>query len=457
MRFSLHSIFFKTTLIFGFLLLLLSAGAWVLHEVEQKQGHEEVLRHLKPVLFSIRQQANSRLDSAVILEQISQFGFQKVTQEKAAEVLKNGVSFREILKKRKDDRDEPHDHHPPHEHFPPPPPFEEQKVEDQRFFELLVLENDFFLVINEKDMEGIEGGNALSPKVVYHYETQRESLPIGLIFIIVVLLVSVVYFSILKSLLPARELLDGIHRFSKGETDVNLRSDRKDEIAEIANAFDQAVRHVHELTESRRLFVRNIMHELKTPIASGKVALSMMGDSKYKERLKLIFAREEKLLDEFFRVESIASGKLELKRANYNLVDVIDAAKDLLFDGSQSVLVDIQDAPEAYLDFSLFSIALKNLLENGIRYSVDQKVRLFLEGSYVRIENSGESLPYSLEHYAIPYMLKGEKERESRGFGFGLYLTWHICRLHGYALTYQYDSQYKRSIFLIHLERSPQA
>lgn len=46
---------------------------------------------------------------------------------------------------------------------------------------------------------------------------------------------------------------------------------------------------IQTLQDSRKLFLRNIMHELKTPITKGKLITDLMEDTKNQERLKRIF------------------------------------------------------------------------------------------------------------------------------------------------------------------------
>ncbi len=60
-----------------------------------------------------------------------------------------------------------------------------------------------------------------------------------------------------------------------------VRRSKKDEIAALANQFDSAVIKIKSLRDSRQLFLRNIMHELKTPITKGKLATEMIEDATY--------------------------------------------------------------------------------------------------------------------------------------------------------------------------------
>lgn len=66
-----------------------------------------------------------------------------------------------------------------------------------------------------------------------------------------------------------------------------------DEISQVSEAFYQAIVQIRKLNQSRQFFLRNIMHELKTPITKGLLTLEMIEDNKYKERLNGVFTRLE--------------------------------------------------------------------------------------------------------------------------------------------------------------------
>lgn len=91
------------------------------------------------------------------------------------------------------------------------------------------------------------------------------------------------------------------------------------------------------------------------------------------------------------------------------------------------------------VDFELFGVALKNLLDNGVTYSKNAHVTLCNDTERITISNEAPALECTLEDYAKPYFLEGKKQKSSRGLGFGLFITWHVIRLHGMKLEYKHD------------------
>ena len=110
----------------------------------------------------------------------------------------------------------------------------------------------------------------------------RAKYPIKriIVFTIVFLLIIMLYMWVVRSLKPISELKNKIKTFSEGNLDIQCTSDRNDEIGEVANEFDHAVTTIRELIQSRQLFLRAIMHELKTPIAKGRLMSEMLSDEK---------------------------------------------------------------------------------------------------------------------------------------------------------------------------------
>jgi two-component system OmpR family sensor kinase len=88
------------------------------------------------------------------------------------------------------------------------------------------------------------------------------------------------------------------------------------------------------------------------------------------------------------------------------------------------------------VNFKLFSIAVKNLIDNGIKYSVDKKVIIKTDGDDIIFENIGNPLKYELEKYYEPFFANEEKTENS--FGLGLYIIHNILKANNYSLEYQY-------------------
>ena len=103
----------------------------------------------------------------------------------------------------------------------------------------------------------------------------------------------ILFLSIAVSLYPLKHLQQQIRRFGEGDIDIDFTSTRKDEIAEVSNEFNKSAKKIREILQARIIFLRNITHECKTPITSGKLALEFIEESKAKDKLNNVFTRLE--------------------------------------------------------------------------------------------------------------------------------------------------------------------
>ncbi len=290
----------------------------------------------------------------------------------------------------------------------------------------ILINNDRFNIILE---------NRNRPKVPYE---------LLVAFVAATLLMFILYLWMIRSIKPLSVLKNQIIRFSDGKLDISCKSDQNDEIAEVANAFDHAAQKIRELLHSRQLLLRAIMHELKTPIAKGRLVSEMIADKKQQRRFHTIFERLNLLIDEFAKVEQIASKNFDVVLKPYKVSDILDASIDML----------MLEEPEKYVnrvvsrdylvkaDFELLSLAIKNLLDNGIKYSSDKKVQVVVKDEKMRITSYGKPLKESMEEYYKPF------HTSSGGLGLGLYIVKSILDIHKLKLQYHYEEG--RNVFTIY-------
>ena len=248
-------------------------------------------------------------------------------------------------------------------------------------------------------------------------------------------LLVILYFWIIRSIRPLSELKRQIIRFSEGDLDIHCHSDRHDEIAEVANAFDKAVETIRDLLRSRQLLLRAIMHELKTPIAKGRFLSEMIDDPKKRERFHAIFSRLNLLIDEFAKVEQITSKNFQPDFRSYKLSDLVEASVDLLMldDPRKYLHLVTKEDHTVRADFELLTLAMKNLIDNAVKYSPDHHADLLIDGRRLVISNRGKALPGEFQEYFQPF------HRSSGGLGLGLYIVKSILDLHEARLEYRHE------------------
>ena len=252
------------------------------------------------------------------------------------------------------------------------------------------------------------------------------------------------YSYILRSFYPLRKLRDNIKKFAEGDLQVSFMLKGKDEISEVANEFSNAAKKINTLIESRNLFLRNIMHELKTPITKGRFSVEMLEDSKHKGRLLNVFIRMEGLINEMALVEQIAAGFDQANREDYRAVDIIAEALDLGFFEEENYSLDLSSDLMLHVDYKLFATAIKNMIDNAIKYADDKKVIITAREGRILFENYGKGLDEPLSHYLEPFT---KSHKAVHSFGLGLYIVNSILESHGYKLQYEYLNGWNRFWF----------
>ena len=239
---------------------------------------------------------------------------------------------------------------------------------------------------------------------------------------------------IIYRLHPLRRLRKQIARFGEGDMGIRFYIDGSDEIALIANELDSTQNKIRSLIESRTLFLRNIMHELKTPIAKGRIVATMLIDEKQRGRFEGIFERLESLIGEFALLEEITSGNQYHEKNEYRLIDIIDGAIDMAMVEYDTVEHSVDASIKVEVDYRLFVTALKNLIDNAIKYSYEKKMSIWMEEGEIIFANVGEPLKNSLSYYIEPFT----KEHPTKdSFGLGLYIVDAILKEHDYILAYE--------------------
>ncbi len=278
----------------------------------------------------------------------------------------------------------------------------------------------------------------LYDKAFKPYRTQI--LYIQLIFGGIIIVLFLAYLWTIRRLSPIKKLKTQIDKFAKGDLDIHCKMDGGDEISEVANAFDNSVDKIRKLNNSRKLFLRNIMHELKTPITKGLISAEMLPENRQKQRLISVFQRLETLLNEFIAIEQITLDGSFLKKRIYRVIDIIDEAVDISMAESSSMEITVQEDLQLKVDFKLFSIAIKNMIDNGIKHSSDGKIHIFAEDDVIEFLSLGEKLEHDLSYYIEPFTQGNNQNTKS--FGLGLYIVDSILNAHNMKLAYEYKNGY---------------
>lgn len=251
------------------------------------------------------------------------------------------------------------------------------------------------------------------------------------------------YIIVLDSLLPLITLQKEVQKFSRGDMDIKTISNSKDEIGRLSEEFTKAANTIAEMTKARTLFLRSIMHELKTPITKGFLVIDGIEDSKIKKRLDTIFKRLNEIINNFAAVEQINTNNYQVHSSEFSLTDLMQNVNKMLimeYERPRKVILENRNAIIAG-DFELMSLAVKNLVDNAFKYSSDKKVRLWIKDRDLVISNEGKPFNNDINEYFKPFFNDGTKNA-NRGLGLGMYIIKNTISAQGYELVYDYRQNY---------------
>lgn len=268
--------------------------------------------------------------------------------------------------------------------------------------------------------------------------TSPDLIPIWIVFITIDLLILAFFGYLLKKLSPLQRLKNAIVHFKEGDTQLKIPIKGEDEIAQITQEFNKVLEKIASMKEARSLFLRNILHELKTPIMKGSLSADCIASSEDRDRLKRIFNRMDYLLNEFSKMEQFSSGEWYLNTQEYRFVDILDHTCDILLCDKKDITIKGEDSDLVIkVDFELFAIALKNLLDNAFKYSKSKPTLMILAHS-IEICTIGEPLPDENRTFTKPF--NRTYESSMNGLGLGLYITNAILQKHNFKLEYSHIS-----------------
>jgi len=270
-------------------------------------------------------------------------------------------------------------------------------------------------------------------------DTKSVKLRLQLTLLIALLIASLfifLYIAIIRKMTPLKKLHKQIEEFANGNMNIKITQKSNDEIGRIAQSFDNAIYHIRTLLESKNLFMRNMMHELKTPITRGRIAIEMVEDGTSKETLIRAFERMNELIEELAHVERLTTQNFQPQIKEAKLDSIIEESISLLLCDRNKLTIKSTD--ETLLtDTKLLALAIKNLLDNALKYSTDEKATIIANSSSIKIISKGKSLEHPLDYYLEPFT---QEEKRNSGFGLGLYIVNNITKRLKYILNYYHKS-----------------
>ena len=243
-----------------------------------------------------------------------------------------------------------------------------------------------------------------------------------------------IFLYILKLLNPLKTITNVIENFAKGNLSTRIDINSKDEIGILANSFNTMASSLENSIKTREELLRDIGHELRTPIAKGKFAIEKIDDFSQKELLKKIFLDLETLTNELIELEKLNITKLNITNFDAETL-IIESLGKLYLDDESKIEVNMIENFKISADLYYLSIAIKNLIDNALKYATSYPITIEVNKNRISVLNKGEKLSKELEYYLKPFT---QELSQRDGFGLGLSIVKKILDRHNFRITYEY-------------------
>lgn len=200
-----------------------------------------------------------------------------------------------------------------------------------------------------------------------------------------------------------------------------------------------------------------IAHDFKTPLTSIKAAsTSILSDSvgvspQFRELTTIIDEETDRLsllVTEAVRMSQIEAGKIHLERQSVAVDDLLRGVLqhfESRADGRRFQLNAPADLPKIAVDQEMISLALRQLIDNALKYSPPGLPIEIVAGAMndtlsIRIRDHGPGIPEKERERVFDKFYRGQGVKDQLpGTGLGLYIAREIVRAHGGELTIDAD------------------
>lgn len=268
---------------------------------------------------------------------------------------------------------------------------------------------------------------------------------------VVVMLVSsvVIYVMAIRLTRPLKDMLAATQSFSQGDFSKRVTVAGYDETGQLAMAFNNMASTLATTEQTRRSFIANVSHELKTPMTtiSGFVDGILDGtipEEKHGQYLKVVsyeVKRLSRLVRSMLDTARIEAGEMQVNPVSFDISEII---RQTVFTFEQSIeekqleLRGLEiDKVMVRADEDLMHQVVYNLIENAVKFVdsggfIEFRYRVDGAQTFVAIRNSGEGIDRDEAPQLFQRFYKSDKSRSlnKNGAGLGLHIVRSIINYH---------------------------
>lgn len=258
--------------------------------------------------------------------------------------------------------------------------------------------------------------------------------------------------------MPLRRLRNVTQQLAGGDLSARVGEGlvhRKGEVADLGRDVDRMAERIESLVGAHQRLIRDVSHELRSPLARLNVALELArqsagpGHSAPFDRIERESDRLNELIGQLLMLTRLESESGSVKRDELDITALVaEIAKDADFEAKNNNRQVIASASERIMlngNSELLRQAIENLVRNAVRYTEQEtSVEISLKRktangrcwAHIEVRDHGPGVPESalFDIFRPFYRVNDARERQSGGTGVGLAISDRAVRLHGGSL-----------------------
>ena len=248
---------------------------------------------------------------------------------------------------------------------------------------------------------------------------------------------------------PLRDMAQAAGVMATGDYSQRVRTDSRDEVGQLAVAFNRMSADLESLEKLRRELVANVSHELKTPISALRAHIENLLDgveAPDPHTLQVMLQQSERLsrlVEQLLDLSRLESGDVPMDRHEVPLASLVSEVVSEIDVASAGRGVQLRadvpaDLPPVLADRERVHQVLFNLLDNAVRFTpaggrVEVRAHRVNGHCEVEVSDTGpgipkEHLPRLFERF---YRVDHSRSRGDGGTGIGLAIARSVVEAHG--------------------------
>ena len=259
-----------------------------------------------------------------------------------------------------------------------------------------------------------------------------------------------VYFLTASLIKPLHDMSEATKAYAEGDFGPRVKVKGDDELAELVRAFNKMASDLSLLESSRRSFVANVSHELKTPMTTiggfiDGILDGTIPESQQKHYLSIVSdetKRLSRLVTAMLNMSKIEAGELKL---NQKAFDISAEIFNVLLSFEQIIErkhieisgLDRLHSVTVTADEDMIHQVIYNLVDNAVKFTENGTISVFADddenATLIKVVNTGAGISSEEREKIFERFYKVDKSRsyDVKGAGLGLYICKTIVEMHG--------------------------